>query len=103
MQMHRHCGPIHSLPDELWIEGVIALNEETGFYTFYRATTDPAQVIEQRLIKAKAKGIRLFEGFKQQLIAIVKPLNDAIRAEKKDLPGERQPSLSQRLPCSVTA
>jgi len=74
-----HCGPIHRLPEDLWVEGVIALDEETGFYTFYRATVEPAQVIEQRLIKAKAKGIRLFEGFKQQLIAIVKPLNYAMK------------------------
>jgi hypothetical protein len=96
--MH-HCGPIHGLPEDLWIEGVIALDEEMGFYTFYRATTEPAQVIEQRLIKVKAKGIRLFEGFKQQLIAIVKPLNDAIRANKKML--DIQPTPRKDLPCPV--
>lgn len=94
-----HCGPIHRLPEDLWVEGVIALDEETGFYTFYRATTEPAQVIEQRLIKAKAKGIRLFEGFKQQLIAIVKPLNDAIRAKKKM--SDIQPAPHKELPCPV--
>lgn len=80
--MEMHCRPIHRLPEDLWIEGIIALDEEEGLYTFYRAITNPVQEIERNLVKAGAKDIIFFEGFKQQLIAIVRPLNDAIRAKK---------------------
>jgi|GEM_PF-1543676 len=94
MQKHMHCGPIHRLPEDLWVEGVIAFNPETGFFTFYRATTDTVQSIKERLEKSNAEGIRVFEGYKQQLISVVKPLNDKIRAkqvpveDQKTLPGE---------------
>lgn len=98
-----HCGPIHRLPEDLWLAGLIALDKETDLYTFHWAIVIPdLQQYKQTLIKAgvKEEEIIYFEGHKEKLIAIVRPLNDAIRAKKK-MP-DIHPILSEELSSSAT-
>jgi hypothetical protein len=98
------CGPIHRLPENLWVEGAIALDKDTGFFTFYRATTTPVQEIKHNLMAAGTgeDKIILFEGFKERLIGIVKPLNDAIRAKNNSLTDGQTP-VFQNIACPPTA
>ena len=64
------CGPIHRLPKNLWLSGLIALDNETGFYTFHWANIIPdLQQYKQRLIKeagVKEEEIIFFEGDKKE-------------------------------------
>ena len=99
-----YCGPIHRLPEDLWLAGLIALDKETGLYTFHWAIVIPdLQQYKQTLIRAgvKEEEITLFEGLKKDLIAIIKPLNDAIRAKNK-MPN-LHPALLEKLLPSATA
>lgn len=99
------CGLLHRLPKDQWLTGLIAIDSKTGLFTFFWANFIPnLQQFKLALIRSgtREEEIIPFEGFPKEAIAIVRPLNDAIRAQKEAL--ENQPPLpSEELSCSATA
>jgi hypothetical protein len=105
MEKNMHCGPIHRLPEDLWLTGLIVPDKETGLYTFYWANLIPnLQQFKEKLMELgmKEEEIIPFEGIKKKLISIVKPLNDVIRAKQNGLPDCQSPSPGEIL-CSTAA